>query len=582
MARQTFRTSERIGYWENGDWFLQPFEPEKYFFDDDMADRWVAFFEEFCFHVKGTLQGQPFVLMDWLRQLTRELHGWRCRSGTKVISLPGSTVRAAAEEDSFRRYQEGDIWVPKKNSKTFWAECMGLGCLLMDGEKGAEAYSIAADEEQARVGFEMAQSQITFKHPSGKSNPLSDYFTAWQDRITLNADPDNTWFKVISGSPTGKMGPNVHFVHCDEIHGIPDPTAVKHMKKGMIARRNPLFMQTSHFGEKMEGYGYTQYKKTIQILEGKVKRDRVLVCSYEFPEERRDQWRDKSLWHIPNPGYGISINPDRMEEEYHDIEDKQDENNFQIYYLNIWCGTDESVPFSMADWNACYEPFTIEDLYKSHCGYAIGGGDLAAEQDMTAGVVLTATRETEDDTIYRVFPDFYLPKKCLLDEKLKLKYDPWVASKELTLAGDIVTDYGAFRRRMKAHKDGFPHGTMKVMALDRRFANETSTNMAALDQFEVVHVPQTFPSLAGATKRFIELVLERKIRHNGNAILAHNVQNLRLRKNPQDSTQRMPSKRFSNGKIDGVAALINALSRAILLPPPPKPSVYETRGVLRF
>lgn len=516
--------------------------------------------------------------MDWLRQATRELHGWRVRNEKKVISLPGMTARAAAEEDSsFRRYQEGDIWVPKKNSKTLWLACTALGSLLLDGEKGAEAYIIASDEEQARVGFEMAQSQITFKRKDGGENPLADFFTAWEDRIELTEDPDNTWFKVIAGSPGGKMGPNVHFVAADEIHQIPDPTAIKHLKKGMIARQNPLFMQTSHFGEKMDGYGYRQYLKTIAILDGKVKRDRVMTVVYEFPEHLREQWRDPSLWHIPNPAYGISINPDRMLEEFHDIEDKTDENNFKIYYLNIWCGTDESLPFDMAEWDACREDFTLEDLYKSQCAYVFGGIDLGSSDDMTADVILTVTRETDDKIIYRVLPEYYLPNATLADAKKKALYTPWVESGELRITDGAITEYGVVRQRVKEHKNNFPKNKFQVVGMDRNMANETSTNMTNLDGFEVIHIPQTFTALCGGTKRLGELVKTRELRHNGHAVLRWNVENARIIKDNAD--RGMLSKKKSKGKIDGLAATVFALSRAIIAPPPPKVSVYAGRGL---
>jgi phage terminase large subunit-like protein len=64
--------------------------------------------------------GEPMHYLDWQLGPTREMFGW------KVVDLEtGSSLTDT------RRYQSGDIWVPKKNSKTTW--------MMMLSARGDEA-----------------------------------------------------------------------------------------------------------------------------------------------------------------------------------------------------------------------------------------------------------------------------------------------------------------------------------------------------------------------------------------------------------------------------------------------------------
>ena len=78
-------------------------------------------------------------------------------------------------------------------------------------------------------------------------------------------------------------------------------------------------------------------------------------------------------------------------------------------------------------------------------------------------------------------------------------------------------------------------------------------------------------------KQLRELIMTRNFRHFGNPILRRHASNAVVRKDVPGNIKL--DKEKSRKKIDGMAALVNAVAGAIAHPPEP-PSVYDTRGIL--
>ena len=75
--------------------------------DKAAAGHIVEFFEQCLVHVKGSLAGQPFQLMDWQKKIVQDLFGTKRRDGT-------------------RRYRKAYIEVPRKNGKSTFAAGIAL------------------------------------------------------------------------------------------------------------------------------------------------------------------------------------------------------------------------------------------------------------------------------------------------------------------------------------------------------------------------------------------------------------------------------------------------------------------------
>lgn len=84
--------------------------------------------------------------------------------------------------------------------------------------------------------------------------------------------------------------------------------------------------------------------------------------------------------------------------------------------------------------------------------------------------------------------------------------------------------------------------------------------------------------MSSPTKELERLILEKKIAHSGHDVLRWNFDNLVVETDAAGNIK--PSKRRASEKIDGVVALVMALSRALLNNGGDQSSVYDSRGFL--
>src|SRR5579864_137264 len=99
-------------------------------FDQGRAAVAVNFFQRVLKHTKGAFANDPFLLLQWEKDVISDIFG-------------------SLDDDGNRLYQTAYIEVPKKNGKSELAAGIALLCLVADDEAGAEVYSAAAAKEQA-------------------------------------------------------------------------------------------------------------------------------------------------------------------------------------------------------------------------------------------------------------------------------------------------------------------------------------------------------------------------------------------------------------------------------------------------
>jgi phage terminase large subunit-like protein len=104
----------------------------------------AAFFSEILVHTKGRWARTPFRLSTWqLDDIIRPLFG-------RVVWAP--------EFDTYiRQYRIAWIEVARKNGKSELLAGIVLYLLVADDEEGAEVYGAAADRDQARKVYDVAE-----------------------------------------------------------------------------------------------------------------------------------------------------------------------------------------------------------------------------------------------------------------------------------------------------------------------------------------------------------------------------------------------------------------------------------------
>jgi phage terminase large subunit-like protein len=150
----------------------------------------------------------------------------------------------------------------------------------------------------------------------------------------------------------------------------------------------------------------------------------------------------------------------------------------------------------------------------------------------------------------------------------------WADQELIELTDGNTIDYGYVEHQIV--EVAGTRNLIKIMT-DPYNAKKLAEELLNVHGLPVEYVRQGYLSLSDPTKTLHELILARKIRHGGHQILRWHASNAVARKDAAGNIKL--DKEKSRKKIDGLAALVNAVAGAIAHPPDP-PCVYEKRGVL--
>jgi phage terminase large subunit-like protein len=131
---------------------LQTAHKRGFVFSPGAAQRPIDYVQKMFQHIKGPKAKQPLLLEPFQKFWTAVIFGW----------LEADT--------GFRRFRTAFEEMARKNGKSTWWGPLGAYLLTMDGEHGAEVYTIATTRDQAMAVFNPAPcspSMVSRKAPSG-------------------------------------------------------------------------------------------------------------------------------------------------------------------------------------------------------------------------------------------------------------------------------------------------------------------------------------------------------------------------------------------------------------------------------
>lgn len=185
-----------------------------------------------------------------------------------------------------------------------------------------------------------------------------------------------------------------------------------------------------------------------------------------------------------------------------------------------------------------------------------GGLDLAAVSDLCAFALAWPV-----ETYVYAHAWFWLPEDGLA-ERVKhdnVPYDHWAKEGFLELTPGSVTDWRYVTSRIKQLSSEFD---IRNIGFDRYGARDTVADLVEAG-IEVEDVGQGYLDMNAPSKRLQELVLSRKLIHSGHPILRWNVDCTTVAQDPAGNIKPVKPERHRGSKrIDGVVALIMAISRA--------------------
>lgn len=513
-----------------------------FWFDEKAADKAAEFFPKYLRLTKGEWARRPFILADWqANDIVRPLFGWKRPDGT-------------------RRYRRCYVWVPRKNGKTELAAGIGLLLLLGDAEPGAEIYSIAKDKDQASIVFEKASIMVNWSDALGTS--LEVYKPSIFCPSLLGC------FKPLTGRADGKHGLSMSGLVGDEVHEWPDDRLYQFVHQSSVSRRQPLEFMISTAGEKA-GYGYEIWDYCQQVLAGTTDDVETLVVVYAANPEK-DNWMDPKVWARVNPNYNVSVKPGYLAAEAVKAKElPRLENNFKRYHLNWW--TEQAVRWLPIDkWDKCKGKVPwqkLPALMKGRKCYA--ASDLSSNTDLTCELLLFPPIAGED--FWTIIPRFFVPADNIEQRvrRDRVAYDEWKKDGAImTTPGDVI-DYDYLKKQILLDAEFFE---IEQFGFDPFNATQISLQLEA-EGMDMAMVRQGYLTLNEPSKAIERLMLKGKLRHGGHPVLRWCALNVAVETDAADNIK--PSKKKSNERIDGMAALVSAMAVVMADGNPKTPSPWE-------
>lgn len=499
-----------------------------YVFDAAKADR-VCRFIELLPHVKG----------DWAkRRETIRLEPWQAFILCVVFGWVHRTT-------GLRRFLTVYIEVPRKNAKSTLTSAVALYMLAADGEAGAECYSAATKKDQARIVFDAARA-MALKCPEFRDRFGVD---VWTHQISVPAE--GSIFKPLDAQGSTQDGANVHFVGVDELHAHKTRAMFDVMETATGSRSQSILWIITTGGTNTAGICYEQRDYVTKILNGVFADETYFGIIYTL--DKGDDWRDPGSLAKANPNLGVSVNASQITRLIAKAKRTPSaQNNVKTKHFNIWGGAGDAW-MDMQEWNAAADPgLRLEDFAGEDCWQGI---DLASKVDVASRVrVFRHTIDGRDH--YYAFASHYVPMAAV-EEEANAAYPGWQKQGHLIATPGNIIDIGKIEEDIEDEASRF---TVRQIAYDPFQATQMATRLTAAG-FEMVEVRPTVLNFSEPMKELEALVLDDRFHHDGDPVLAWMASNVTAELDRKDNIY--PRKERRENKIDGIVALIMALSRAI-------------------
>jgi phage terminase large subunit-like protein len=489
-------------------------------FDAKRAGRAVAFIERYCKHLHGELAGSPFILEEWQK---------------RDIIYPAFGL---INPDGHRQKRFVYVELPKGNGKSYLLSAIALYMAIADGEHNAEVYCVAGDREQARIIFDTCREMVA------ADATLSAGCKVFKSSIVHTKSTST--IKVISAEAYSKHGYRPYAIMFDELHVQPNRELYDTLTRGMIKRWDSMCWMITTAGVK-NTFAEQIHDEADLIRRGKNKNDAWLPVIYNATQE--DDPFSPKTWQKANPGMGNIIDPGNFAMLANEAKSNPGAlNAFKRLHLNIWTGSVESwIPGHVWDKNTGDIP---EAELKN--AQLFMGLDIASTQDLSA---LAYLWRTQDGKLY-LKVDTFCPEETIhdRDRKENANYLSWTNDGWVLPTPGNTQDLESIKARILQAAGNWQ---LQLLAYDPWTADNFAAEIYTRYSVPVRKCQQSLSNLSEPSKNFEQLVISGILTHDGNPVLAWNLDNTQIFRDTNDNYR--PHKGKSKGKIDGIMAAINAV-----------------------
>lgn len=453
------------------------------------------------------------------------------------------------KEGNYRWYQTVLLEIARKNFKTFTSAIIFILAMLTEPQF-SKFYSVAPDLKLSKE-LQSAIRKII------KSSPLlQEYDTFKLLRAEIRCELTDNEYIPLAYSEDKMDGKLAAIFLADEAGAMGD-YPVEAMRSSQITLRNKLGIIISTQYPNDNNVMLTEIDYAKKCLDGLNDDDRYFALLYEPDDELKvgDVWQKNDL-------VIYQANPVACDYK-HIFEDLCKKRTIAILYES------KRENFLCKHCNIQYKSLGVEGFIdvlkvklckrKEDIEWWRGrrvwlGLDLSQTDDNTSVAMVTEEDEIVYAKVWGFVPDERIDEKT---DKEKVNYKSLIKSGVCFGCGDEVIDYRFVESFILSLQKKYGVEVMQL-GFDRYNAISTVQKLeSADDPIECVEIKQHSSLLHRPTKWLKEMILSKQFAYDENLLLEINFQNARCTEDT--NLNKYVNKKKSNGKVDCVVALINAL-----------------------
>ena len=469
-----------------------------------------------------------------------------CVAGFQWLLIIAALCIMCVDNPKKRRYETVVLEIARKNGKTFIIAVLFILLFFLE-PRYSYFYSVAPDGSLSREIKKALEEIIGFNNKILPLEGKDRMFKLRRDDIECYITNSKYIPLNYSNSRLDGKLPNVFLV--DEVGALPNSYAIEAMRSGQLTILNKLgfIISTKYPTSNNPFEDEVIYSK--KVLDDLVEDEKVFALLYE-PNNKKDWATDDSILAQANP-LALEIDEimeDLLQKRQRAIEVESARENFITKHCNIiyqGLGTESYIDINKVkackvdniDWNG-------REVWL--------GVDLAQTNDNCA--VAMAGLDDDDNILSEVIA--FIPQGRI-DEKNKFEhidYRRFIEQMKCIACGDMIVDYSVIEDFVMKIEDKYGV-IVKSLGYDRYNAMSSAQKWAT--KYTTVEVRQHSDTLHPPTKLLSEKIENGEFRYSNNTLLEINFENARC--TYDTNMNRYVNKKKSNGKVDMVVALINAI-----------------------
>ena len=440
-----------------------------------------------------------------------------------------------------RRYEKSVLLIARKSGKSFLVGLIFCILLLIEPQF-SEFYSVAPDRELSSIVKKELEQTIAV------SPAISPYFEIVKTEIRCRIT--NSKFIPLACSENRLDGRKANVFVADEVGALRTRYPIDAMQSSQMSMVNRTGILISTAYESLNNPMTQEMEFAQKVLDGVIEDDTLFALLY-MPDNPNDWLSDKSMLEANPLAIDLKDNFDYLKKQRQTaIEMPEAQKNFKTKHMNIFVdGDDTEVYVPMEALRKCkidkYD-WTGRDVYV--------GVDLSLTTDNTAISMVTFDYELRKF----VAMSFAFVPADRVDNKMRLEkinYPYFIERKWCYPCGGDVIDHNFVEEFLMNLKNRFGVNILNI-GYDR-YNCVASANRWYKAGFEVTEIKQHSSVLHPATKYLKECILNEQFLYVENNLLEINFSNAKVVLDT--NLNGYVNKKKSNGKIDMLAALINAM-----------------------